>query len=106
MPGDTVTVVIRYEARPDAADAALAALAALVATVVREEPDCLGIRVYRDLAEPGRILLDEEWTSREAYLGPHLTTPHLTAFVERAPALFTGPPEITFWERRADVRRG
>lgn len=106
MPAETVTVVIRYVALPGAAEPALAALSALVATVVSEEPDCLGIRVYRDLSEPGRILLDEEWTSREAYLGPHLTTPHMRAFIERAPELFAGPPEITFWERRADVRRG
>lgn len=106
MAADAVTVVIRYEAQPGAADAALAALSALVATVVREEPDCLGIRVLSDLDEPRRTLLVEEWTSREAYLGPHLTTPHLTAFIERAPALFTGRPEITFWERRADAPRG
>ena len=101
-----VTVVIRYDTLPGRAGDGLAALSELVSTVVREEPDCLGIRVLSDPAEPGRILLVEEWTSREAYEGPHFATPHLRAFIERAPELFAGPPDITFWEGRGEVRRG
>lgn len=101
-----VTVVIRYEALPGRAEAGLSALSELVATVVREEPDCLGIRVLTDLPEARRILLVEEWTSREAYEGPHFGTPHLRAFIDRAPELFSGTPDITFWEGRDDVRRG
>ncbi len=101
-----VTVVIRYDTLPGRAGDGLAALSELVSTVVREEPDCLGIRVLSDPAEPGRILLVEEWTSREAYEGPHFGTPHLRAFIGRAPELFAGPPDITFWEGRGEVRRG
>lgn len=105
MSGEPVTVLIRYQAQPGKEDAALAVLGELVATVVREEPDCLGIRILTSVSEPARILLDERWTSREAYLGPHLDTPHLRAFVERAMTLFTEAPEITFWESRAEERR-
>ena len=106
MPEQPVTVVLVYRAHAGKGEEGLAALSRLVATVVAEEPDCLGIRVHRDLSDPDRILLLEEWTSREAYLGPHFQTPHLKAFIEGAPSLFQGPPDISFWELRSEERRG
>lgn len=56
--------------------------------------------------EPHRILLDERWSSREAYLGPHLQTPHLQAFIARAGDLFEGPPSIRFWHERGESLPG
>ena len=106
MAGTTVTVLVVYRAHAGKAADGLSALTRLVATVVAEERDCLGIRVCRSLDDPDRILLLEEWTSREAYEGPHFGTPHLRAFIGRAPELFAGPPDITFWEGRGEVRRG
>ena len=105
MPQPPTTVVIVYRAQPGKGEEGVSALSRLVATVVAEEPDCLGITVHRDLADPDRILLLEDWTSREAYLGPHFQTPHLQAFIAGAGALFAGPPEISFWETRASERR-
>ncbi|MBK9062820.1 MAG: antibiotic biosynthesis monooxygenase [Acidobacteria bacterium] len=92
-----VTVLIEYRAQPDHAAEAVFELDTLVAKVVASEPDCFGIRLLQDPADPTRVLLYEEWSSREAYLGPHFQTPHLKAFIERGPALFAGPPEIRFW---------
>lgn len=86
--------------------AGLAALSALVKKLVAEEPACLGITVLQDVADPTRILLHEEWVDRESYVGPHMQTTHLRAFMERAPGLFAGPPDISFWERRPEGRRG
>ena len=97
MAGTTVTVLVVYRAHAGKAADGLSALTCLVATVVAEERDCLGIRVCRSLDDPDRILLLEEWTSRDAYLGPHFQTPHLKEFIAGAPALFAGPPEISFW---------
>jgi len=101
-----ITVLIVYRALPGMADAGLRALADLVATVVAEEPACFGITVHQDASEPTRILLYEEWKDQASYLGPHMQTPHLRAFIERAPELFAGPPDISFWEWRAEERRG
>ena len=42
---------------------------------------------------------------RVNFLFDQSQTPHLRAFIERAPDLFAGPPEISFWERRAAERR-
>jgi len=103
MTLDPVLVLITYRAQPGKADTAVAALSALIKTVVAEEPACGGIQMYQDAADPDRILLYEEWTSREAYLGPHMQTPHIRAFIAEASAFIAAPPEITFWRLRADA---
>jgi quinol monooxygenase YgiN len=100
----SVTVVIEYCALPASAEQAVSELDALVATVVANEPDCRGIRLLRDTGDPARVLLVEEWTSREAYLGPHFHTPHLTAFKAKAATLFAGAPKIEFWGEESAYR--
>ncbi len=102
MPPSFVTVLIEYRALPGQADRAVAALERLLAKVVREEPDCFGIRLLQDPADPERLLLDEQWSSREAYLGPHFQTSHLQEFIAGAGGFFTGPPTIQFWLRRSE----
>lgn len=92
-----IVVLIGYRALPGKEDAATRELSDLITTVRTSEADCLGITLFRDPMDPTRILLHELWTSRDAYLGPHMQTPHLTAFRERAASLFAGPPEIAFW---------
>lgn len=102
MPEQPVTVVIAYRARPGAVDVALRELNELVATVVATEPHCRGIRLYQDPADPTRILLHERWADRGSYLGPHMRTPHLTGFIDRAKDFLAGPPEIGFLHHPAD----
>lgn len=94
----SIIVVISYQAQPGKVDAAHQTLADLIATVVKLEPECLGIRMHRGTADPGRILLWEEWTTEEAFTGPHSDTPHLNAFKAKARELYVGPPEISFWQ--------
>jgi quinol monooxygenase YgiN len=105
MTHDPTIVVIHYQAQPGQGAAARRELAALIATVVREEPECLGIQLHQDLDDETRFLLYETWTSRGAYTGPHMQTPHIHAFIKAAPTLFTGPPAITFWQRTDDAAR-
>jgi quinol monooxygenase YgiN len=93
-----VVVQIQYRAQPGREDLAAREIGALIATVQREEPDCLGITMLRSADDPARLLLHERWTSRAAYFGPHMQTPHIQAFIGRAPAFVAGPPEITVWE--------
>ncbi len=100
MTDGPVTVVIRYTALPHQGATAHAAITALVAEVLAKEPDCLGIQVLADPEDDTRIALHERWTSREAYTGPHMRTPHIQAFIQRAADFVAGPPEITFWRPR------
>lgn len=106
MSQNPVTVLIVYQAQPGKADAGLDALASLVATVVASEPACLGITICQDVSDPTRILLEEAWVDKASYVGPHMQTPHIRAFIQAAPALFAGPPDISFWERRGEARPG
>ncbi len=105
-PETAVTVAITYQARPDQVERAVRELTALIETVVATEPDCFGIQLYQDPADPARIFLFEQWTSREAYLGPHLETPHLLAWKANAGPLFLGPPERSYWRLAAEFRAG
>jgi len=103
MTQNPVVVTIRYQAHPEQAARARQALSTLIATVVASEPDCLGIQLLQDPDDETRILLYERWTSREAYAGPHMHTPHLTAFMLTARELFGGPPAIEYWRLLDDV---
>lgn len=98
-----IHVIIRYRAQAGLAAEALRELSALVATVRHEEPDCLGITIVQRDDDPCDFTLLELWTSREAYAGPHLRTPHLLAFKERAPGFMAGAPEITYWAEACHV---
>lgn len=102
MTDESVTVIIHYVAQPDRIAVATQALADLIRTVVIEEPDCLGITMHQDLDDPARIVLIEEWSSREAYTGPHMDTPYIKQFIGRAAERYVGPPSITFWSRTAE----
>lgn len=102
MSPSRVTVLVEYRALPGQLERALSEIEALVATVVATEPDCSGIRLLQDPADPERVLLVERWSSREAYLGPHRETPHLQAFIAGAGAFLAGPPEIRIWRERAE----
>ena len=96
MPGTEVIVLIEYRALPGKEAVAQQELASLVATVVANERECSGIEVLRDIDDAARIVLYERWSSREAYTGPHMRTPHILAFISKAPEFMAGPPSITF----------
>lgn len=103
MTARDIHVIIRYRAQDGCADLALRELAALVAVVRREEPDCTGITIVQRDEDPCEFTLLETWTSREAYAGPHLSTPHILAFKSRAGQFMAGAPEITYWREGCRV---
>jgi len=103
MADSPIAVIINYTAQPGQGSRARAELTALVKQVVALEPDCRGIRVYQDPGDDTRILLYELWTSREAFEGPHMQTPHIGAFMAKARDFIAGPPTIEFWRLTDDV---
>lgn len=106
MAAEPVTVVISYRAQAGQGARALSELGALIREVVAREPDCLGIRLHQDPDDDTRLLLYEAWSSRAAYSGPHMQTPHLGAFIAKAREFLAGPPTIEFWRLDADVGGG
>ncbi len=105
MSAAAATVVIEYRALPGKGALAHAALADLIATVVQEEKDCRRITLLENADDDTHFMLYEEWTSREAYTGPHMETQHILAFIERASTLFVGPPSRTFYVQQAVEKR-
>ena len=103
MNSSGVHVLIRYQAKPGCESAALRELTALVSVVRAAEPDCTGITIVGSEDQIGHIVLIETWTSREAYAGPHLQTPHIQDFIKRSGSFMAGPPEITYWNHVATV---
>lgn len=99
MRDGDIIVYIEYRALPGREAVARRELAALVAIVVEQEPDCSGIEILRDIDDGTRFVLYERWSSRDAYTGPHMRTPHILEFIAKAPDFMAGPPSITFLER-------
>lgn len=91
------TVIVKYHALPDQVEVARREIAALVATVLASEPDCGGITMLQDSADPTAFALIETWPSQEWFLGPHMQQPHIQAFIQSAGRFLAGPPDISFW---------
>lgn len=92
----SVTVLIACSIIPDKVDLARQEFAQIINTVVTNESACHGIRLQQDIDDPYRLLLIEEWDSKEAFTGPHMQTPHMQAFLQRAQGFLAGPPEFRF----------
>jgi quinol monooxygenase YgiN len=103
MHSDPIVVLIAFKIQPGKESVATQVVSSLIATVRKQEPDCTGITMLQDAANPTRILLYELWPDSASYLGPHMETPHIKAFKARAGELFDGPPEISFWNAVAKV---
>jgi quinol monooxygenase YgiN len=101
MPTDTVVVVISCQAQPGKSDLVRKEFSALIRAVLASEPACLGIWFHQNLDDETKFLMYERWTDRTAYVGPHMQTSHMQAFVQKAPNMFAGTPTITFWRLNA-----
>ena len=98
---DLVTVVITCQIQPGKAEIAREEFSAIIKTVVNNETACHGIDLHLDLDDPNRLLLIEYWDSKEAYTGPHMQTPHMQAFLQRAQEFVAGTPDFGFWRHLA-----
>ena len=98
MSESPVIVLVRYRAQEGLRDQVQAELESLIQLVL-QEPGCHGITLHTSVSDPDEILLYEIWSDAETYWGPHSETPHLRAFIAKAPKLLAGMPEITLWHR-------
>jgi quinol monooxygenase YgiN len=92
----SVTVIIACQIEPDKIEMARREFTNIIATVVANEAACHGIRLHYDVDDPNRLLLVEDWESKEAFTGAHMQTPHMQVFLERAKEFLAGPPEFRF----------
>ena len=98
---ESVTVLIACRIAPDKIEVARREFTAIIATVVTNESACHAIRLQQDIDDPYRLLLIEEWDSKEAFTGPHMQTAHMQAFLQRAQGFLAGDPEFRFGQEIA-----
>lgn len=96
MRQTAVTVLVQLRLLPDSVEQGKRDLLNFARIVRRSEPECLAIEIAHDLDDPTRITMIEKWSTRKAYEGPHLQTPHMKAFVEQSARYFDGSAEIAF----------
>jgi len=101
--GGSVTVLIACSIVPDKIELARQEFTTIISTVVTNESACHGIRLEQDLDDPHRLLLIEEWDSKEAFTGAHMETPHMQAFRQRAEGFLAGAPEFRFGREIAEA---
>jgi quinol monooxygenase YgiN len=80
-----ITVVARFNAKPEKAEALEAALREMVAPS-RADAGCLQYDLHRSRTEPGVFLIFERWESRELWQS-HMNEPHLAAFKDASEGL-------------------
>jgi len=86
---DEVVVVAVLSARLGREDELADSLAELAAAT-HQEPGCRRYAVHRDVDDPKRFVLIEQWETRAA-LDEHFTQPHMAVAAERAGELVDGP---------------
>jgi len=101
MQAPPVTVLIRTQLLPDSIEQGKQALIDLATEVRKVEAACLSIELAQHIDEPANITMIEKWSSREAYEGPHMQSPHMKSFIEQSSHYFAGPPDISFYHGRS-----
>ena len=96
MQSEETTVLIHMQLLPEWVEQGRSALLDLAQKVRKTEPDCLAIEMAQDTDDVTKITMIEKWSSREAYEGPHMRSPHMQAFIEKSARYFVGPPTISF----------
>jgi quinol monooxygenase YgiN len=101
LNSEQVTVIITCQIQPGKSDIARRDFVDIIKSVVANEAACHGIQVLLDPEDSNRLLLIEYWDSKEVFIGPHMQTPHMQAFLQRAAAFLAATPVFGFWRHHA-----
>ena len=101
-----VVVIGTLVARPGKQAEAQALLSELVTPTHREE-GCILYALHRDVDDPHRFAFVERWATRELN-EKHLTSEYFQSRLKELPELFSGSPNITYYEAlpEGDVQKG
>ena len=92
-----VTVVARNYAMLDKMDTILELYEELVAET-KKEKGCVSYTLYRDASEKEKLIMIEEWESRED-LDNHMNSEHFKRLVPETKKYMTKPVEINIIEK-------
>ena len=97
MASQTVTVVVRLNAKPGKNAQARQELFSLLAPT-RAEQGCINFDMHEAPNDPSMFLFHENWTS-ENDLKRHFKTLHLKRWIKLAETLLAEPLERTRWRK-------
>ena len=97
MASQTVTVVVRLNAKPGKNAQARQELFSLLAPT-RAEQGCINFDMHEAPNGPSMLLFHENWTS-ENDLKRHFKTLHLKRWIKLAETLLAEPLELTRWRK-------
>lgn len=95
----SVTVTLEFHTKPDTADTLNDTFAAILGDT-RAFEGCEGVAVHRDLSDPTRFLLYEQWGAveqQQAYMAWRQERGDL----DKLGALLAEPPVVKAWENSA-----
>jgi len=97
MSQKPLTVVATIKAKPGKEAELRKTLQSLLAPT-RKENGCLNYDLHTSLDDPRLFIFHENWTSK-AHLDVHLKSPHIQAFIAKAPELLAEPVQIMLCEK-------
>jgi len=92
MPGGSLRVVARLEAKPDKVDELRDLLASLI-TPTRAESGCIAYELLQNQEKPTEFTFVEEWTSGSA-LDDHFATEHIQDALSKLPDLMAAELDL------------
>jgi quinol monooxygenase YgiN len=95
MAETPVVVVARVKAKPGFETNLRARLLSMSALAIEEE-GCLKFLVHQGKDDSSLFMSYEKWTGH-ADLNRHLQMAYMKEFMEKAPEILDGPPDITLW---------
>lgn len=95
---ESIVVTLTLQIKPDLVDDFCAGMpATLVET--RAFPGYIDVKMYRSADDPNRLIMIEEWESREAYRR-YVDWRRGSGAMDGFDALLTAPPQLDFWQAR------
>lgn len=94
-----ITIVAKFQARPEKESDLRTALIALIERT-RKEIGCLNYDLHQSQDDPAIFLFHENWATQEDF-ERHLSASHIQAFLPGVEELCLHLPEITCWKQIA-----
>jgi quinol monooxygenase YgiN len=94
--GEIELIVVTMQFQAAAAEPLLAVLSKYV-VLTRMEPGCRNVDLCASVADPGRYLLIEKWTSVAAQRA-HFEGPGMAEMAKSCAGLLAAPPAIALWD--------
>jgi len=93
-----IKVIAQDFIKPECVEGYLAIVEELVAATNANDAGCIKYELCRNVNEPQRFFMLEEWENQES-LDAHMNSAHFTTLIPKMAGMTTNPPVITILEK-------